>query len=133
MLEVGALWTQRAPRLGDTLALVRRSGAEGTVQWCLPGGPVRSGETLAEALVRTVEEDLAVEALCGPFVGWFEVPDQLPHRVVMVFHLAVLDAPRGDDLPDGARMVPDWEVPELPLRAGVAEFLADQGLIELLV
>lgn len=133
MLEVGALWTQRAPRLGDTLALVRGFGAEGAAQWRLPGGPVRTGETLAEAVVRTVEEDLAVEALCGPFVGWFEVPDQLPHRVVLVFQLAVLDEPVAGDLPDGARMVPDWEVPELPLRVGVAEFLADQGLIELLV
>jgi hypothetical protein len=37
--------------------------------------------------------------------------------------------------PGGAevRSTPDWEVSELAVVAGLAEFLADQGLIELVV
>lgn len=109
--------------------------------WSLPGGVATAGETLAEAVVRTVRERTGADALCGPFVGWSELPD-VDATVTMHFEVVVLDAAeperRSGAMPDGpdgdeVRAVPDWEISELPLTPGLAEFLADQGFIELVV
>jgi 8-oxo-dGTP diphosphatase len=134
-IHVGGIW-----QLGDALVLVRRGhGAAGGV-WALPGGALRVGETLAEAVVRSVAEQIGADALCGPFVGWTEVVDDGPHVVTMHFEVVVLDPPEHDHrsgaisgAPDDARVTPVWEVTEVPLVAGLAELLADQDLIELVV
>jgi ADP-ribose pyrophosphatase YjhB (NUDIX family) len=136
LVTVAGLW-----QLGAELVLVR---APSEPRWRLPGATVRTGETLAEALVRGVGEDTGADALCGPFVGWGEVVAEAPdeHRLTMYFEVVVLDTPhraRGSSsLPDGpsgteVRSTPDWEISELPVVPGLAEFLADQGLIELVV
>lgn len=134
---VAGIW-----QLGTELVLVRPPDDPG--RWRLPGATVRPGELLAEAVVRGVAADTGVEALCGPFVGWAEeiTDDPGAHRLTMYFEVVVLDAPPADPRtgsmpagPHGAevRSTPDWEVSELPVVAGLAEFLADQGLIELVV
>lgn len=134
LLAVAAIWPA-----GGGLVMVR---PHGQALWSLPGGEVAAGETLAEAVVRTVGEHTGAESLCGPFVGWSELPDADPAGVTMYFEAVVLDAPAPEPgsgaLPDGpagdqVRAVPDWEVSELPVAAGLAEFLADQGLIELVI
>ncbi len=128
-------------QLGADLVLVRDLA---DARWRLPGSEVRAGETLAEAVVRGLAEDTGTEALCGPFVGWGEVvaDDPESHRLTMYFEVVVLDHPEVDrttgsmaDGPGGTevRSTPDWQVSELPVVAGLAEFLADQGLIELVV
>jgi ADP-ribose pyrophosphatase YjhB (NUDIX family) len=135
-VAVAGIWQR-----GADLVLVR---ARDETQWRLPGGTVHLGETLAEAVVRHVAQDTGAEALCGPFVGWGEVvadgTDE--HRVTMYFDVVVLEAPSSprdtSSLPDGpdgteVRSTPDWEVSELPVVAGLAEFLADQDLIELVI
>lgn len=136
LVAVAGLW-----QLGAELVLVRSPSEP---WWRLPGATVRTGETLAEAVVRGVGEDTGADALCGPFVGWGEVVDEAPdgHRLTMYFEVVVLDAPHREQgspsLPDGptgteVRSTPDWEISELPVVPGLAEFLADQGLIELVV
>lgn len=135
-MDVAGIWQR-----GADLVLVR--GPDET-RWRLPGGTVDLGETLAESVVRHVTQDTGAEALCGPFVGWSELvadgPDE--HRLTMYFEVVVLEAPASSrdaaSLPDGpdgteVRSTPDWEVSELPVVAGLAEFLADQGLIELVI
>lgn len=135
-LHVGGVWL-----VGDAIVLVRRDRPVPS-RWTTPGGTVRAGETLAEAVVRCVADDAGVEALCGPFLGWGEVVDSGDHVVTMYFEVVVLDRPEIDpdtgSMPPGrataeVRCTPDWEVSELPVVAGLAEFLADQGLIELVV
>lgn len=134
LLSVAAIWPA-----GEGLVMVR---PQGQALWSLPGGAVAAGETLAEAVVRTVGERTGAESLCGPFVGWSELPDAERAGVTMYFEAVVLDAPPPEPgsgaLPDGpagdqVRAVPDWEVSELPVAPGLAEFLADQGLIELVI
>lgn len=134
-IEVAGIW-----QIGTQLVLVRSGGAG--ARWRLPGGRVRVGETLAEAVVRTVADDTGVDALCGPFVGWAELPATTPHVVTMYFEAVVLDPPEIDRatgaMPAGphddeVRCTPDWEVSEVLVVPGLAEFLADQGLIELVV
>lgn len=127
-------------QVGAGLVLVRAPDEAG--RWRLPGGAVGAGETLAEAVVRTTGTDTGIDALCGPFVGWAELPDAAPHVVTMYFEVVVLDPPSIDRhsgaMPSGplgaeVRCTPDWEVSELPVVPGLAEFLADQGLIELVI
>ncbi|HEX9853798.1 MAG TPA: NUDIX domain-containing protein [Acidimicrobiia bacterium] len=40
--------------------------------WALPGGRVAAGETLAEALVREIQEEVGVEAVAGPLLWVIE-------------------------------------------------------------
>lgn len=135
-IRVAAIW-----QIGSSIVLVRHVG-DGADRWALPGGPVRAGETLAEAVVRTSASDTATDVLCGPFVGWDEVIDPDAHTITMYFEVVVLDPPEIDcrtgAMPEGptgaeVRCTPDWEVSEIPVVAGLAEFLADQDLIELVV
>lgn len=134
---VAALW-----QVGSDLVMVRERSGDRRDRWRLPGGDVRAGETLAEAVVRTVDADTCADALCGPFAGWNEVVDDDRHTLTMYFEAVVLDPPpidRGSGAmepglsAEEVRAVPDWEVSELPVVPGLAEFLADQGLIELVV
>ena len=135
-LHVGGIW-----RVRESIVLVRRDGPVPS-RWAAPGGLVQMGETLAEAVVRTVGEDTGVDAICGPFLGWGEAVEGPDHAVTMYFEVVVLDHPEVDrstgsmaEGPGGTevRSTPDWQVSELPVVAGLAEFLADQGLIELVV
>jgi 8-oxo-dGTP pyrophosphatase MutT (NUDIX family) len=57
---------------GDRLLLTRRSdnGA-----WCMPGGGVDPGESLAEACVREVREEIGVRARVTGLLGAYSSPD----------------------------------------------------------
>jgi len=118
---------------GDDLMLVRtgRGPAEG--EWGVPSGQVRPGELLAEAVVRVVTEQASLEALCGPFIGWDERARDGVHRVIMYFEAVTLGA--SDTAPTTAeqRPVPSWDVCELRLVDGLAEFLAEHDIIDTVV
>lgn len=100
----------------------------------MPGGRVERGETLAEAVVRELWEETRVAAVCGELLGWVERITDDDHFVIMDFRVVPLEdaAPvAGDDAAEVA-WVPLTEVSELTLVEGLAEFLHDQGIIELL-
>ena len=118
----------------DSLLMIQRGSGTSAGRWSLPGGHVEHGETVAEALVREVTEETGLVGLCGPLLGWAEHIGDHAHYVILNFEVTVVDdgEPRpGDDERD-ARWVPLWEVSELKLTEGLAEFLADHDLIELL-
>lgn len=99
----------------------------------MPGGRVEFGETLAEAVVRELLEETGLEGVCGELVGWVERIDPEFHHVILDFHTDILDPDPlvpGDDALE-ARWVPLEDVAELQLVPGLAEFLADNGVIEL--
>ncbi len=135
VLRVGAVW-----QIGDGLVLVRRGAGASAAQWDLPGGAVRAGESLVEAIVRTTAADTGAAALCGPFLGWIEGIDET-HVVTICFDTVVLEPPaidaagtmRPGPAAIDARLTPMWEVSEIMLGTGVAEFLSDQGMIDLVI
>lgn len=113
------------------LLLVQRASSPGRGLWSLPGGRVEHGETLAEACVRELAEETGVEGVCGELIGWVERVGQHYHFVILDFAVTPLsiDPPRAASDASDARWVPLDEVNDLPLVAGLAEFLSDHGII----
>ena len=68
----------------DALLLIQRGTEPGKGLWSLPGGRVELGETMAEAVVREFQEEVGLDAVCGPLVGWVE-------RISTDFHFAIFD------------------------------------------
>ncbi len=136
-LHAAAIW-----RIDDSLVLVRRGDGAADGLWDLPRGALRAGETAAEALVRAVIDDTGAEVVCGPFAGWSEAVDVEEPAVTLHFEAVPLDAssPPADSSglhrgPSGleVRRFQMWELSELRLVAGLAEFLADAELLDLLI
>jgi 8-oxo-dGTP diphosphatase len=116
------------------LLMVRRGHGPAGGTWSLPGGRIERGELAAEALVREVAEETGLAALCGSMVGWTELIDDDHHFVVLDFDVTIIDDAdpvAGDDAAEVA-WVPLHEVGELRLSPGLAGFLAEHGVIELL-
>lgn len=121
----------------DDLLLVRRGHGAAAGRWGLPAGAPAAGETLVEAVVRNVEQQAGVAVLCGPFLGWYEVTEPPDPYVAMCFQVLAAAPAASSPVAGGdaaeSRLVPSWQVSELPLEAGQAEFLADRGIIDLVV
>lgn len=120
---------------GNDLLMVRSEPGE----WSVPAVPVESGETMVEAVVRSTRSMADLDALCGTFLGWYEViPDGRTtgdvHEVVACFRAVSLDTrePTAGGDADEARWMAAWDVSELPLADGLAELLAEHGLIDTL-
>lgn len=114
----------------ERLLLVRRGRGRAQGTWALPGGRVRDGETLAEAVVRELAEETAIEGVCGALLGVCELVDD-PHQVVLGHEVSLLEASEpaaGDDAAE-ARWVPLADVVDLQLAPGLAEFLHDHRVI----
>lgn len=123
-----SLWVAAVVIEDDRLLLVWRSSAPGADRWSLPAVPVALDEPLAAAVVRAVEEQVGLEAVCEGGLGHIE---QLGdgHRVVLVFRAALLvDGVLGP----AAAWVGVDEVAERPLVDGLAELLADQGILHVI-
>jgi ADP-ribose pyrophosphatase YjhB (NUDIX family) len=118
----------------DALLMVRRGHGPAGGSWSVPGGRIEQGETAAEAIVREVGEETGLTVVCGPLVGWAELISDEGHYVVLDFEVTPLDMADpepGDDAAEAA-WVPLGEVTDLRLSDGLAEFLADHGIIEVL-
>ena len=115
----------------EALLLVRRGRPPGSGSWSIPGGRVQRGETLAEAVVRELAEETALEGVCGPLLGWVERIDADHHFVILDFSVTVLDPTPpspGDDAAEAA-WVPLDDVATWPLVEGLVEFLHEHGVI----
>lgn len=119
----------------DELLLVRRGHGPGAGEWSVPGGRVEPGETLAEAVLRELEEETGVEGVCGPLLGWVERIGEDHHHVILDFTVSLLDPQEpvaGDDAVEAA-WFPLSEVAELRLVEGLAEFLHEHGVLDTIV
>ena len=122
---------------GDDFLMLRQHN-----NWALPATAVGYGETLAEAVVRALGEQVGVaEAICGPFIGWAESIDtdtdidtSQSHTLSMYFRAVLLDSTtQPASQAAEVRWIPSWDAAELGLADGLAEFLGEHGLIETLI
>jgi mutator protein MutT len=120
--------------LDGRLLLVRRGHGPAAGEWSIPGGRVEAGETLAEAVVRELAEETAIEGVCDRLVGWVERIGPDYHFVILDFQVTVLDPSglaAGADAAE-AEWVPLDEVPHRRLVEGLAEFLHEHGIISVI-
>ena len=138
----------------DELLLVRRGTEPHLGRWTLPGGRVERGELLAEAVIRELREETGVVGVCSDLLGLAELlpgfgNDDDPHDdqqgvarpgnnhfVVANFVITLLDPDQrpiaGSDASDVA-WVPVWDVAEMDLTPGLAEFLSEHRIIDTIV
>jgi ADP-ribose pyrophosphatase YjhB (NUDIX family) len=116
---------------GDRLLLVRRGQPPGAGLWSIPGGRVEAGETLAEAVVRELAEETALEGVCNELVGWVERIGPDHHYVILDFRVTILSStpPAADDDAEEVAWFPLTDVPDLPLVEGLADFFYDRGIL----
>jgi len=115
----------------DALLLVRHGR-----DWHLPGGLVRVGEDLREALVREVLDATALEVVVVEFAGWWErvEPEAAPpvHVVTLAFAVDLLD-PAQILASEATSVEVDWvaleDLADRPLAPPVADLLTDRGLL----
>jgi 8-oxo-dGTP diphosphatase len=118
----------------DRLLLVRRGHGAAAGEWSVPGGRVEAGETLAEAVVRELLEETGIEGVCNDLIGWVERIGDDSHYVILDFRVDVLEPGEpvaGDDAAE-AMWVPLPEVADLLLVDGLAEFLHENGILEVI-
>jgi 8-oxo-dGTP diphosphatase len=117
------------------LLLVRRGHGPAAGEWSIPGGRVEPGETTAEAVVRELAEETGVEGVCGRLVGFVEKIDGDHHFVILDFLVEVLERtpPRAGDDAAEAAWVPLADVAEMRLVEGLAEFLHEHGILDVIV
>jgi 8-oxo-dGTP diphosphatase len=118
---------------GDLL-LIRRGTEPGAGRWTVPGGRVEVGETLAEAVVRELAEETGIEGVCDTLVGWVERVGDDYHHVILDFRVTLLERQEpvpGDDAVEAA-WVSLHDVAELDLVDGLAEFLHEHGILEVI-
>lgn len=118
------------------LLLVRRGRGPAQGEWSVPGGRVERGETVGEAVVRELHEETGIEGLCGPLLGWVERIGDDHHFVILDFVVEVIDGAdpvAGDDAAEAA-WVPLEQVAEMTnLVDGLAEFLHEHGVLDVIV
>jgi ADP-ribose pyrophosphatase YjhB (NUDIX family) len=118
------------------LLLIRRGHGPAAGSWSVPGGRVRLGETLHEAVVREVAEETGLAVVVESFLGWVERldvdADEPAHFVILDFAVAPLepDAPlsAGDDAAEAA-WVDLADLGDYRLVPGLVEFLDDVGVL----
>lgn len=118
---------------GDLL-LIRRGRGPAAGEWSVPGGRVEPGETLAEAVVRELAEETGLEGVCDRLVGWVERIGADRHLVILDFLVTLLERRlpvAGDDAAQAA-WVPLPDVAELALVEGLAEFLHEHGILDVI-
>lgn len=91
---------------------------------------------MAEAVERELKEETGIESVCGQLVGWVERISDHHHFVIFDFAVDLvlgvdeLPLPVAADDAAEARWVPFSDVHELDLVPGMAEFIAEHGVID---
>ncbi len=115
----------------DGKILMVQQGRGDDRYWLLPGGGVRFGESLAQALIRETQEELGLRVAVGALLAIVESispePDYQKHVVHLVFDVSA--APDADLAPKesavlAARFLSETEIAAADVRPPIADFLA---------
>jgi mutator protein MutT len=114
------------------LLLVQRGRGAGIGLWSVPGGRVERGETLAEAVVRELQEETGLHGECERFVGWVERIGADYHFVILDFVVTVQpgEPVAGDDAAAVAWVALDDVGAWPPVVAGLVDFLIEHGIVD---
>ena len=121
---------------GGRVLVVRRARAPMIGHFSLPGGVVETGETLAQAVARELEEEVGVSARIIGFNRHVEAIGREGDRIRTHFVIASFVAcwisgePRPSDEVDRVEWIDPAEVLPSPTTPGLAEILASAGRIE---
>jgi 8-oxo-dGTP diphosphatase len=123
-------------RRDGAVLLVQRGRAPAVGKWSVPGGRVEFGESLADAVVREVEEETGLSVSVDRFAGWVErIGDDDAigrfHHVILDFfvteRLPYGEARPGDDA-KALQWVPVTALDGVDLADGLAAFLRSVGV-----
>jgi ADP-ribose pyrophosphatase YjhB (NUDIX family) len=123
-----SLWVGAVVVDDDRLLLVWCTSGPARERWSVPAVAVALDEPLAAAVVRAVDEQAGLEAVCEGHLGHVELLGG-EHRVVLAFRATLLNEAV---LKAAATWVGLDDVAERPLVDGLGELLADQGILRVI-
>lgn len=123
-----SLWVGAVVVDDGRLVLVWRSSGPDAGRWSLPSVEVELDEPLAAAVVRALEQEAGLEAVCEAQLGHIEQLGE-GHRVLLAFRATLL---LDGILRPAAAWVDLDAVAERPLVDGLAELLADVGILRVI-
>ena len=74
----------------DCVLMVKRSKPPAKGSWAVPGGKIRPGETMQQALVREIKEETGLDIQVGDIIYVFDVI-QRDEKNEITFHYVIID------------------------------------------
>ena len=112
-------------RLGRTLICRRRAGQSHPLQWEFPGGKVEPGETPFAALVRELEEELAIRISSAEEIERYEYRYPGGQPILLIFfRVTEFQGELENRVFHEIRWEPRSKLPEFDFLEGDRDFLA---------
>ena len=117
----------------DCVLMVKRSKPPAKGSWAVPGGKIRPGETMQQALVREIKEETGLDIQVGDIIYVFDVI-QRDEKNEITFHFVIIDflcelkggqLKAGDDALD-AKWISRQDIKEMNINEKTKTMLKDK-------